>query len=276
MDDIGLISSIRNAIDSGRLVLYAQPIIPLSRKEAPKYYELLVRLLDAKGQPVEPAEFMRTAERYQLIQDIDRWVITRALESLAEMRESSRDPGYRFAINLSGQSLGDDSFLGFIRGELARFKISPSLLCFEITETVAVTNLNKAQTLIQELQKIGCRFSLDDFGTGMSSFAYLKLFPVDKLKIDGSFVHDLCSNEVSRAMVTAITEIARVMHISTVAEYVQDAATLSELQKIGVDWAQGYHIGAPRRLSEIIAESPATSAACDEPGSMARRSPVPA
>jgi diguanylate cyclase (GGDEF)-like protein len=276
MDDIGLISSIRNAIDAGRLVLYAQPIVPIGRPDPVKYFELLVRLLDPHGQPVEPAEFMRTAERYQLIQDIDRWVVTKALESLASSENQRNDAGFRFAINLSGQSLGNDQFLGFIRGELARYKVSPSRLCFEITETVAVTNLGKAQILINELKKLGCQFSLDDFGTGMSSFAYLKLFPVDKVKIDGSFVHDICSNDVSRAMVTAITEIARVMRLETVAEYVQDSATLKRLQEIGVDWAQGFYTGAPRPLSELLDEAVAAKSSGASDNSRTRLTPLPA
>jgi diguanylate cyclase (GGDEF)-like protein len=255
MDDISMIGSIRNAVDSGRLVLYAQPIVPLLQAGAEQHFELLVRLLDATGRFVEPAEFIRTAERYQLIQDIDRWVVTKALETLQRQQKLRGSQNLRFAINLSGQSLGNDQFLEFIRAEIARLQISPAWLCFEITETVAMSNLSKAQVFISELKRMGCRFSLDDFGTGLSSFAYLKLFPVDKLKIDGSFVHDICDNDVSRGMVAAIVQLARVMQIETVAEYVQDAGTLNLLRHMGVDWAQGFYVGEPMRLSELLSGS---------------------
>jgi EAL domain-containing protein (putative c-di-GMP-specific phosphodiesterase class I) len=142
-----------------------------------------------------------------------------------------------------------------VRGELSRSAVSPDRLCFEITETVAVENLQKAQLFMKELKQIGCQFSLDDFGTGLSSFAYLKLFDVDKLKIDGSFIEDLATNEVSRSMVSAISEIARVMNIETVAEYVQDEATMEVLNELGIDWAQGYLVGEPVRLGSLFGDS---------------------
>lgn len=213
-------------------------------------------MIDAAGNPVEPAEFLGAAERYQMIQELDRWVVAKAIETLATEGNTPDGHTLRFAVNLSGQSLGNDQFLDFVRSELAHRDVSPDRLCFEITETVAVSNLQKAQLFMQELKDLGCQFSLDDFGTGLSSFGYLKLFAVNKLKIDGSFVHDLARNEVSRSMVTAIAEIARVMEIETVAEYVQDEDTLDILREIGVDWAQGFHIGEPQRLQEIFNDLP--------------------
>jgi EAL domain-containing protein (putative c-di-GMP-specific phosphodiesterase class I) len=211
-----------------------------------------VRLLDTSGNLVEPSQFLGAAERYHLVQEIDRWVVAKAIETLATQGETLAGHAMRFAVNLSGQSLGNDQFLDFVRAELARTGVAPDRLCFEITETVAVSNLQKAQLFISEMKKIGCLFSLDDFGTGLSSFAYLKLFDVNKLKIDGSFVHDICQNEVSRSMVSAITEIAHVMKIETVAEYVQDEETVTALREIGVDWVQGFHIGEPVRLTELF------------------------
>jgi diguanylate cyclase (GGDEF)-like protein len=252
MDEINQLGSIRNAIDAGRLILFAQPIVRLDKQNQGSYYELLVRLLDTSGNPVEPSEFLGAAERFHLVQEIDRWVVAKAIETLATQGETLSGHAMRFAVNLSGQSLGNDQFLDFVRSELAQTAVAPDRICFEITETVAVSNLQKAQLFISEMKKIGCLFSLDDFGTGLSSFAYLKLFDVNKIKIDGSFVHDICQNEVSRSMVSAIAEIAHVMNIETVAEYVQDEETVIALREIGIDWAQGFHIGKPMRLTELF------------------------
>ncbi len=255
MDDLNQVGSIRSAIEGGRLVLFAQPIRYIAGERAVAYHELLVRMLNTAGEPVPPSEFMGAAERYQLMQELDRWVVNKAINTLAEELHDSMGRPIRFAINLSGQSLGSEKFLAYIKQELARTGLDPSRLCLEITETVAVSNLKKAQVFIRDLRELGCQFSLDDFGTGLSSFAYLKMFPIDKLKIDGSFVQDICENEVSRSMVSAIAEIARVMGIETVAEYVQSEDILMAVGEIGVDWAQGYHVGEPIRLRDLFENS---------------------
>jgi len=261
MDDLNLVGSIRSAIEGGRLVLYAQPIIKLKGTANFSHYEILVRMLDSAGNALEPSEFLGTAERYQLMQELDRWVVSKAIDTLVETCTDSDGKPLHFAVNLSGQSLGNDQFLDFVRSELSRTAVSPDRLCFEITETVAVTNLQKAQLFMKVLKDIGCQFSLDDFGTGLSSFAYLKLFPVNVLKIDGSFVQDIAENEVSRSMVSAIAEIARVMKIETVAEYVESETTLNIVREIGVDWAQGFHVGEPVRLKELFGEGTVTDMA---------------
>jgi diguanylate cyclase (GGDEF)-like protein len=255
MDDLNQVGSIRSAIEGGRLVLFAQPIEQISCIPDVSYHELLVRMLDTSGQPVPPSEFMGAAERYQLMEDLDRWVVTKAIETLREELNDPQGKPIRFAINLSGQSIGSEKFLDFFTHHLLHSGVDPTRLCLEITETVAVGNLNKAQHFISELRKLGCQFSLDDFGTGLSSFAYLKMFSVDKLKIDGSFIVDICDNEVSHSMVTAIAEIARVMGIETVAEYVQSEEILDAVKGIGVNWAQGYHVSEPVRLSELFENS---------------------
>jgi diguanylate cyclase (GGDEF)-like protein len=252
MDEINIVGSIRSAIEAGRLTLFAQPIVRLDDPDTIEYYELLVRLLDAADNPIEPAVFMNAAESYQLMEDIDRWVVSKAIETLATQGTTLNNHTLRFAVNLSGQSIGNDDFCQFVREELYSSGIDPERICFEITETVAVSNIRNAQAFMEEMKSLGCKFSLDDFGTGLSSFGYLKLFPVDKLKIDGSFVHDICKNEVSRSMVTAIAQIAKVMNLETVAEYVQDEATITALREIGVTWAQGFHIGAPARLNDVF------------------------
>ncbi len=217
--------------------------MPLTGHPQVAYHELLVRMLDTSGEPVPPAAFMGAAERYQLMQELDRWVVTKAIETLTAEPEDSTGRRLRFAVNLSGQSIGSERFLDFIQYEFARTGLEPNRLCFEITETVAVGNLEKARNFVATLRNMGCRISLDDFGTGLSSFAYLKMFDVDKLKIDGSFVADIDTNDVSRSMVSAITEIARVMGIETVAEYVQSERVLDTVRELGVDWAQGFHTG---------------------------------
>ena len=162
--------------------------------------------------------------------------------------------GAVFAINLSGQSLADDDILKFIKNQITESGVEPSTLCFEITESAAVTNLAKAQEFIDSLRELGCTISLDDFGAGLSSFAYLKNFNVDTLKIDGGFVHDITENRISESMVTAITEVAKVMELKTVAEFVGSKAAVKLLKKIGVDYAQGNFVGKPIPIDPVIAE----------------------
>ncbi|MDP2323053.1 MAG: bifunctional diguanylate cyclase/phosphodiesterase [Gammaproteobacteria bacterium] len=253
-DDIQLVGCIRNAIDRGRLALLGQPIIPVKPTGPVNhgYFEVLVRLLDEDDSHISPSEFLSAAERYQLMEELDRWVVSKTLELLATNPSGLKASGTRFAINLSGQSLGSEPFLTYVQQQLERTRVPPELICFEITETVAVANLQRAQAFMHALRKIGCRFSLDDFGTGLSSFAYLKLFPVDTLKIDGSFIRDLPTNVVSQSVVAAISEVARVMQLETVAEFVQDNATLDLLSKLGITWAQGYLLGEPTLLNVHI------------------------
>jgi diguanylate cyclase (GGDEF)-like protein len=252
-DDIRLVGQIRNAIESDRLMLVAQPIMPIKDGAGHPYCEVLVRFLDGEDRHIAPADFLSAAERYQLMEDLDRWVVTHTLQQLAPHAAQLARAGARFAVNLSGQSLGSEQFLPFVQKRIVASGVPPEMLCFEITESVAVANLQRAQTFMHTLKRTGCKFSLDDFGTGLSSFAYLKLFPVDTLKIDGSFIRDLSSNVVSQSVVAAISEVARVMQLDSVAEFVQDEATLALLRKLGITWAQGYLFGQPASLSERIA-----------------------
>ncbi len=252
MDDIQIVGDIRSAIENGRLCVFGQPIVPLSEKTDITYFEVLVRLLDSSGQPVLPADFFSSAERYQLMEDLDRWVISETLKLLASHRDRLPDTPLRIAINLSGQSMGSENFLPFVQGEIEKYRVPPQMLCFEITETVAIANLQRAQNLMHTLKKLGCYFSLDDFGTGLSSFAYLKLFPVSTLKIDGSFVRDITTNVVSQSVVAAISEVARVMELETVAECVPGDEALDLLHDLGVTYGQGFLLGEPEPLEGAL------------------------
>lgn len=232
------------AIKEERLVLYRQEIVPVNPHDGEcGHFEVLVRMRDEAGELITPARFLPAAERYNLVTALDRWVIDRsfAWHSVCGQEQV-------MAINLSGNSLADESFLGFVKDRFARHAVSPASVCFEITETAAIANLEHAIRFITELKQLGCRFSLDDFGSGLSSFSYLRNLPVDYLKIDGSFIRDLDSDPVNAAMVGAIAQLSRVMGLKTIAEFVENDAILEVLAGIGIDYAQGYGIARPRPL----------------------------
>jgi len=252
LDDIQLVGNVREAILDDRLTLMGQPIRSLKGETGSGYYEVLVRMLNDHGEPVAPKEFLSAAERYQLMEELDRWVVARSLRMLQEIGLNYPGSGVKLAINLSGQSLGSEPFLRFVEAQISEHDIAPRLLCFEITESVAVSNMQRAQSFMHSLKRLGCHFSLDDFGTGLSSFAYLKLFPVDTLKIDGSFIRDVASNRVSQSVVAAISEVARVMGLDTVAEFVQEDASVNLLRDLGITYGQGFHIGEPRPLEGTL------------------------
>lgn len=257
--NIQWISKITNAIQENRFRLYFQTIEPInynSNNGISEHYEVLLRMVDATGQLVSPAVFMPAAERYNLMPAIDRWVISTLFSSQKERYrkkwkfcQSLMKRGINcdclYAINLSGASINDDQFIDFLLDQFAIHDIPPQFICFEITETVAITNLTKAAQFINSLKAIGCRFALDDFGSGMSSFAYLKTLPVDYLKIDGSFVKDIVEDHVAGLMVEAINRIGQVMGIQTIAEFVENDAILEKIRALGVNYAQGYKIGKP-------------------------------
>ena len=226
-------------------MLYTQKILRLSENGGGDHYEVLLRMKGEDGILVPPMAFIPAAERYGLMPQLDRWVIATAFAQYAERHPSGSAPGI-CSINLSGTSICDESLYEFLLEQFNLHKVPPAGICFEITETSAISNLIQANLLIGKLKDLGCRLSLDDFGSGMSSFTYLKHLPVDYLKIDGGFVKDMVSDPIDRAMVEAINHIGHVMKIETIAEFVENDAILEALRGIGVDYAQGYGIERPR------------------------------
>lgn len=259
-DDMQLVSEIQKSLDADSFELQAQPIVRLSGKAAAPRYELLLRMRDADGEKISSNSLFSAAERYQLMPQVDRWVVSATLSRLAPHADYLAKSGAVFAVNLSGQSLGDVDLYNFIAEEIVASGIPASALCFEVTESAAVANRQKAQAFINALRERGCRFSLDDFGAGLSSFAYLKNFKVDTLKIDGSFIRDITDNRISESMVAAITQVARVMELETVAEYVESAKTKALLKKLGVTYAQGHAVGKPVDFDRVLLELCGTAA----------------
>lgn len=248
------ISRITKAFEDNRFRLYFQEIVAISdHRQGQQHFEVLLRMVDEDGKVIPPGVFIPAAERYNLMPTVDRWVIRTLFGSRgAEWRrlwEECKDMNKSFpilcAVNLSATSLNDEMFPDFLKEQLEYYGMPPQALCLEITETSAIANLGKVSQFMQELSGLGCRFALDDFGSGMSSFAYLKDLPVHYLKIDGAFVRDMDQNPVNLAMVEAIARIAGVMGIETVAEFVEDAALIEKLAALGVDYAQGYGIHMP-------------------------------
>ena len=241
------IGRLQKALDEDRFVLYAQDIAGLDpARKVEDHCEILIRMLDERGELVLPMAFIPAAERYNLMPSIDRWVIRNAFAIIARQQaEKESGPGI-FAINLSGASIGDERFLDYVREQFGHFAVSPQSICFEITETAAIAKLDKATDFINQLKSLGCLFSLDDFGAGMSSFAYLKHLPVDFLKIDGGFVKDMADDPIDRAMVEAINSIGHVMGKQTIAEFVDGERVIRLLREMGVDFAQGYGVAKPR------------------------------
>ncbi|SDX49059.1 diguanylate cyclase/phosphodiesterase with PAS/PAC sensor(s) [Pseudomonas syringae] len=246
--EMAWIQRLRMAIEENRFCLYAQEIASIKHSgDGVRHIEILLRLRDESGRMVAPDSFIPAAERYGLMSTLDRWVVRNVFKIIAECTNDDRHkaPQALCAINLSGTSIGDDTFLEYLKLQFATYNIAPDMICFEITETSAIADLASAIRFINELKALGCLFSLDDFCSGMSSFAYLKHLPVDFLKIDGSFVKDMLDNPINRAMVEVINNIGHVMGKLTIAEFVETPQIESALQEMGVDFAQGYLIGRP-------------------------------
>ncbi|MES1986806.1 MAG: EAL domain-containing protein [Pseudomonadota bacterium] len=248
------ISDITDEIDDEQFMLYCQPIVPLnSLTTQVQHFEILLRKIDLDGKIILPTTFIPSAERYHLMPNIDRWVIKNVFIAYQKLLEVNAEKcNYVFSINLSGTSLGDKSLLSFIQDMFIKYSIPPQSICFEITETAAIVNLKNTILLFSALRKLGCSFALDDFGSGMSSFTYLKNFDVDYLKIDGTFVKEMHINKIDHAMVRSIHSVAEAMNIKTVAEFVENEEILRELKTIGVHYGQGLYLGAPVTVKGLI------------------------
>ena len=240
------VSRLTRACDEGRFELFYQPIVPIGARIAqPEHFELLLRLRDESGTLVAPAEFIPAAERYNVMPSIDRWVVREALDRVVHRTASGIRP-YTIAVNLSGTSLNDERFLEYVIAQLSAHDLAPGAMCFEITETAAIANLGNVAHFMRELKARGCHFALDDFGSGLSSFMYLKNLPVDYLKIDGQFIENVTRDPVDRSMVEAINQVGKSMGIQTIAERVESAAVLTELGRLGIAFAQGFHVAMPQ------------------------------
>ncbi len=249
--EIQWLQRLQRALKEDRFELFVQPIISVAGRvtEGPAL-EVLLRMRDVSGELFTPAQFLDAAARYQLMPQIDRWVVQATLTAMAS--GALRLPDERScAINLSGQALGDEDFLEFVVEALDRTGVSPSQLCFEVSEAAVVINLNHAQRFVDVLHGIGCRFALDNFGSGIGSFANLKHLAVDYLKIDGAHTRDLETDSVNRAMVTATIKLARTLNFQVVAEQVEDQASFEAVRRLGVDFVQGYVIERPHALRTV-------------------------
>ena len=249
-EEMKWVSKITSAVEENRFELFFQPIIGIGDSNKRKHYELLLRMRDEDGELVGPDQFIPAAERYNLMSTLDRWVIHEALSKLAD-RNDDGDARYTLAINLSGTSLSEDRFLEFVIDELEKRKPPAGAICFEITETAAISNLSRVVHFMQTLKKLGCKFSLDDFGSGLSSFTYLKNLPVDYLKIDGHFISNVAEDNVDESMVKAIHEVGNAMGIETIAERVETKEVLDKLGSLGVEFAQGYYIARPASVASF-------------------------
>ncbi len=252
VEDVTLIGALREAIEHHRFRLHAQPIVDLQGDSGRRCYELLLRMTDEAGQTVTAEKFLLAAERYQLAPAIDRWVVTYVLDVVSAIAPQLKRANACFAVNLSGQSLGDDEFLGFLEEKLRSYDSVASLISFEVTETAAVSNIVRAETLMRKLRELGHEISLDDFGKGLSSLSYLKSLPVTCVKIDGALIRDLVQNPRSQAMVSAVVQLARAMKLTTTAECIESDEIRRIVAELGVDHAQGFAIGRPSPLENVL------------------------
>ncbi|MFM2287998.1 MAG: hypothetical protein RL684_1141 [Pseudomonadota bacterium] len=242
-----------NALEDRRCHLFAQPIVTLTTPVVPVHYELLVRIEQLDGQFTSVGQYIKAAEQYQLLEQLDRWVVGRALEMLAPHAQRLTQLGVSFAINLTGQSLSEPQFADFVRTEAKRHEIPRGLLSFEFTETAAIRNLAATRRFIERMKDIGARIALDDFGTGLSSLMHLKELAIDQIKIDGSFIRDVLTDARSQALVRALAQIADNIGLETVAEFVETEEVAARLRSLGVRLAQGYLYGRPRPLTQYLA-----------------------
>ncbi len=244
------VSGIMEGFTEDRFCLYVQPIVPIDREEKHTHYEVLIRYISADGSIISPNDFLPPAERYNLIERIDNWVVSNVIAWLQEHQHRLRD--IMFSINLSGRSIGSQTFHKFLRESLVASDIEMSSLCFEITETAVVDNVERSVEFINSIKELGVKFSLDDFGTGLSSFSYLKQFPVDYLKIDGEFIRDILEDDKSYVFVRSMTEVGHCLNMEVIAEFVESDTMFDKLREANVDYIQGYTVGKPVSIETLL------------------------
>jgi len=249
--ELDWVSTINNALEENRFELYYQPLRPLSQANEGYYYEVLLRLRESDGNIVEPANFLPTAERFEMNVNVDKWVVTNTFKWLSENPEHLSNLK-RCSINLNCHSLADRDFTLFILNAFETFGIAYNKICFEVIESVAIIKMDDTLAFMQTFKNLGCTFSLDDFGSGFSSYNYLKSLPVDQVKIDGMFIKDMLNDSVDTAMVASIKDVAKAMGMQTVAEFVENEATMTQLGNMGIDFAQGYGVAVPAPLVDFI------------------------
>ncbi|HEX3835840.1 MAG TPA: bifunctional diguanylate cyclase/phosphodiesterase [Steroidobacteraceae bacterium] len=272
--DIDVVTRVREALTHDRMLLVAQPIAPFKISASkPAHFELLLRMIGRDGSALGPDTFLSAAVRYQMMADIDRWVLTRAIHLLKPYADALQSRPCVFSINFSGQSLGDDEFPEFLFDSVQKSGINPKVFCFELTENATILNLSRAEVVMRRLRRMGCEVALDDFGTGLCSLSYLRQLPVTMLKIDGSFVRDVMRDPRADSMVQVIAQLARTMSLDTVAEYVETDEIRDRIAQHGVDYAQGYAIGRAESFEELLKTLPqlngGTPAACTPAGEVA-------
>lgn len=245
---------LHNALEKNLFCLYAQAITPLDTEDQRQHFEILLRLQEQDNIIIGPNDFLPIANRFSMMPQIDSWVIENLFTQLTEA-DAKNYQEYVFTINLSGASLNDDVFLDFLQRKLVEYNLEPQLFCFEITESVAINNIPKISKFIKTLKKLGCSFALDDFGTGVSSLTYLKELPVDYIKIDGSFIREINHDSVTKSMVTAISNLAQIIGLKTIAEFVENQSILKTIQDLKVDYAQGFYFAKPCLLDDVISSS---------------------
>jgi len=242
-------ANISQAIEENRFFLVQQPIQPLFDSHHGPHVEILLRLKDENGEVISPGQFIPMAERYGFIGLIDRWVLETVMKNYDRFFKESNT---LVSLNLSGASLSDARFIDFAQGLIGQSHIDPSCICFEITETAAISHLEQAQTFIRAMKEIGIWFALDDFGSGLSSFGYLRSLPVDYFKIDGGLVRNITRERCDRTIVDLVNQVAHMMGVQTIAEFVEDVETIEQLRLLEVDYAQGYGIGKPTGLNVLV------------------------
>ena len=250
--ELSWVADIETSLKDQRFKLYIQAIAPVNTSENSNLmYEVLLRLKNNDGNIISPGQYIPATERFNLMHAVAIWVVHEVIKKIEAMQQSGRKEIPRIFVNLSANSITDQSFCDYVLELLKQHPITKHSICFEITETAAIKNMDQAINFINQPKKAHCMFALDDFGSGMSSFTYLKNLPVDYLKIDGSLVNKMDKNTADQAMVAAINQIGRVMDIKTIAEHVENEDILSSLKKIGVTYAQGYHLGRPFSIDEL-------------------------